>query len=159
MRKLKLYVETSVWSFFYADDAPESRDITKGFFESLPVSPYEIFVSEVVLRELGNAPEPKKTALAKLIERFDPTVLEVTDETEQLAALYIERGVVPASKKDDALHVGVATHYEIDAVVTWNYRHLANLRKSEIFNAVNLGSGYTKRLEIVTPMEVSGNEG
>ena len=32
MRKLKLYLDTSVWNFFFADDAPEKRDVTKDFF-------------------------------------------------------------------------------------------------------------------------------
>ena len=35
---------------------------------------------------------------------------------------------------------------------------LANLRKSELFNGVDLEKGYTKRLEMVTPMEVSRYE-
>jgi len=35
MRKLKLYLDTSVWNFFFADDAPEKRDITKEFFDSV----------------------------------------------------------------------------------------------------------------------------
>lgn len=29
MRKLKLYIETSTWNFFFADDAPEKMEITK----------------------------------------------------------------------------------------------------------------------------------
>ncbi len=35
MRKLKLYLDTSVWNFFFADDAPDKRDITKRFFDSV----------------------------------------------------------------------------------------------------------------------------
>jgi len=35
MRRLKLYLDTSVWSFFYADDAPEKKEITKRFFKSV----------------------------------------------------------------------------------------------------------------------------
>jgi len=158
MRKLKLYLETSVWSFFYAEDVPESMDITRRFFDSLPEGSYEIFLSEVVLRELGNAPEPRKTYFAELVEKFSPMKLEITDEIQQLATLYMERGIVPASKRDDALHVGIAAYYEMDAIITWNYHHLVNLRKSGLFNGVNLESGYTKRLEIATPMEVSSYE-
>jgi len=67
-------------------------------------------------------------------------------------------GIVPQDKRDDAFHVAIATASEMDALITWNYQHLANLRKSELFNAVNLERGYTKRLEIVTPMEVSRYE-
>ena len=158
MRKLKLYLDTSVWSFFFADDAPEKRDITKVFFESVSEGSYEIFFSEVVIRELNNAPEPKRTSFAKLLEKLNPTKLEITNEIEELASLYIERGVVPIAKRDDALHVSIASVYEMDAVITWNYHHLANLRKAEVFNGINLEQGFTKHLKIVTPMEVSRYE-
>ncbi|MFA4889347.1 MAG: PIN domain-containing protein [Candidatus Omnitrophota bacterium] len=158
MRKLRLYLETSVWSFFFADDAPEKRDVTKRFFDSASKEVYEIFFSEVVIRELNNAPEPRKTSFTELLKKFTPIKLEITDEIEELASLYIERRAIPAAKRNDALHVSVATIYELDAVITWNYQHLANLRRAEVFNGINLERGYTKHLEIVTPMEVSKNE-
>lgn len=158
MRKLKLYLETSVWNFFFADDAPEKRDMTKIFFASIRENLYEIFVSEVVIRELNNAPEPKRKTLLELVNKYAPVELETTEEANELTEVYMERGIVPQGKRDDAFHVAIATVSEIDAIITWNYQHLANLRKSELFNGVNLEKGYTKRLEIVTPMEVSRDE-
>jgi predicted nucleic acid-binding protein len=158
MKKLKLYLETSVWNFVFAVDAPEKMDITKSFFQAINENLYEIFISEIVIKEINDAPDPKKSALFKLINKHAPMELEVTEEAIELAGMYIKRGIVPKGKTNDALHIAVATVYEIDAVVSWNYQHLANLRKSELFNAANLESGYTKRLEIVTAMEVSKYE-
>ena len=43
---------------------------------------------------------------------------------------------------------------EMDAVVSWNFRHLANLRKAELFYSVNLSCGFHKKVEIITPWEV-----
>ena len=159
MRKLKLYLETSVWNFFFADDAPEKRDIIKEFFESVKKGVYDIHVSEVVFREVNNAPENKKTQLAKLIEQCVPARLDTVDEAEKLADIYLDKEIVPATKRDDALHIGIATVFEMDAVITWNYRHLANLRKVELFHSANLEAGYFKRIEIITPMEVIRDEG
>jgi predicted nucleic acid-binding protein len=99
MRKLKLYIETSVWNFFFAEDAPEKMEITKNFFASLKEGASEIFVSDVVLREIANAPEPKRTALAKLIEECAPAMLDVAPEAEDLAELYLDRGAVPPSQR------------------------------------------------------------
>ena len=45
---------------------------------------------------------------------------------------------------------------ELDAVVTWNYKHLANIRKAELFFGVNLEQGFHKKVEIITPWEVIG---
>ncbi len=158
MRKLKLYLDTSVWNFFFADDAPEKRDITKGFFDSIKEDIYEIFISEIVIREINNAPAPKRKILFDLVNEYVPVELEVTEEANELTEFYMERNIIPKGKKDDAFHVAIATVHEMDAIITWNYQHLANLRKSELFNGVNLERGYTKRLEIVTPMEVSSYE-
>ena len=34
MKKLKIYLDTSVINFLFADDSPEKQDITIEFFES-----------------------------------------------------------------------------------------------------------------------------
>ena len=80
------------------------------------------------------------------------------EEAEKLADTYLTRAIVPMAKRDDALHIAIATVFEIDAVITWNYRHLANIRKAELFYSVNLESGYPKRIEIITPLEVISDE-
>ena len=158
MRKLKLYIDTSVWNFFFADDAPEKRDVTKEFFALVQQGRYEIFISAVVVKEINDAPEPKKDQLGELIKTCPITELEITEEADELAKSYMNRGIVPEKKEDDALHVAIATVAEMDALVTWNFQHLANLRKAELFHSVSLEKGYFKKLEIVTPMEVSRYE-
>src|SRR3989338_9013752 len=60
MRKLKLYLDTSVWNFYYADDSPEKMEVTRQFFESLSSGNYEIYSSAVVIREIDNADENTK---------------------------------------------------------------------------------------------------
>ena len=156
MRKLKLYIETSAWNFVFADDSPEKMAITKEFFELVGKGVYEIYASTVVEAEISRAPEPIKTKLIALLNQYNPVMLELTTEAERLADGYIERGIIPEKKVEDALHVAVATLEELDAVVTWNYKHLANLRKAELFFSVNLARGFHKKVEIITPWEVIG---
>ena len=158
MRKLKLYLETSVWNFYFADDAPEERDVTKSFFDFVKKGAYEIYHSDVVLFEVNKASESKRKELLGLIDKCASVELGTTPEAEDLASKYISRKIVPASKREDALHVGVATVAEVDALITWNYQHLIGLRRSEIFHAVNLESGYLKKIEIISPREVETDE-
>jgi len=158
MRKLKLYLDTSVWNFYYADDAPEKMEVTRQFFESLKSGNYEIYSSAVVIREIGNADENTMSELITLMNKYMPIILEVNDEVDELADIYIAKGVVPEKKRDDALHIAIATVNEMDALVSWNYRHLANLNKKEKVHAVNIIHGFLKELEMITPMEVIGDE-
>ncbi len=78
MRKLKLYVDTSVWNFYFADDAPEKRDITKDFIDLVQKEQYEVFISEVVVKEINDAPELKRAQLAGLIKSCRVVELEIT---------------------------------------------------------------------------------
>ena len=158
MKKLKIYIETSTWNFLFADDAPEKKEITKTFFALTKKGTYEIYISEVVLREFDKAPSAKKVQLMGVIKEFEPIIITTTPNAEVLAQNYIKRKIVPENKMEDALHVGIATEAELDAVVTWNYQHLANLRREELFQSVNLEFRYLKRIEIITPMEVIGDE-
>jgi hypothetical protein len=66
--------------------------------------------------------------------------------------------VLPRSAEADATHAAVATVYELDALISWNLRHLANLNKMSKINAVNLACGYTKKLELITPLEVINHD-
>ena len=158
MKKLKLYIETSAWNFFFADDAPEKRDSTKEFFATIERGVYELFISNIMLIEIDKAPEEHRKLLMDLIGRCKPSEIQVTNAMQLLAEKYIQRKIVPAKKLEDALHVAIATVAELDAVITWNYRHLANLRKSELFYNVNLEEGYSKKIELITPLEVIDDE-
>lgn len=158
MRKLKFYLDTSVWNFYYADDAPEKMEITRLFFESLNKGNYQIYSSGVVIREIENADDATKASLIDLIKKCPPIMLNMDDEVVNLAALYIEAKIIPVNKRDDALHIAVSTVNEMDALVSWNYRHLANLNKKEKVRSLNLAQGYFKELEMITPMEVIGDD-
>lgn len=159
MKKLKLYLETSVWNFLFADDAPEKRDATIELFKLIKKGVYEIYISEIVLREFSGCKNPEiEERLLNLIEEYNPLEVPVTQEAEELSQCYLERGIVPIKKVEDALHVAIASVEEMDAVITWNFQHMANLRKSERFYGVNLEKGYAKHIPIITPVEVMSDE-
>ncbi len=158
MKKPQLYLETSVWNFYFADDAPEKREITLRFFDKVKQDEYEIFISDVVIEEIGRADDNKKRSLLNIIAEYSPTRLVIDEEVAELAQKYISEGVFPASKIEDAMHAAVATVFEVDALISWNLKHLANLKKMELINAINMKAGYFKRLELITPMEVSDEE-
>ena len=54
---MKLYLETTVPNFLFADDAPEKQNATKVFFDWLEISPDKLYTSELVFTELERTPE------------------------------------------------------------------------------------------------------
>ncbi len=155
MKRLKLYIETSVWNFYFADDSPEKKEVTIRFFELIKHGEYEIFISDMVFREIAKASDEKRALLSRLISEYQPKELELNDEIVHLAEKYIREGALPEKAADDSKHAAVASVYEMDALISWNLKHLANLKRMEKINGVNLKEGYSKRLELMTPMEVS----
>ena len=154
MHKPTIYVETSVWSYAFAEDAPESRKATLDFFELAREGVYELFLSEVVLDELSRAPDELARTLGKLVQEVRPVRLELDEEADRLAQQFLRLGAVPPSKIEDAQHVAVAVINELDMLVSWNYRHLVNIRKREAFQHISAMSGYYKPLHIISPLEV-----
>jgi len=53
MKKLKLYLDTSVLNFIFAEDAPDFKNVTIDFFENyVAKEKYDVFISSVVIREI-----------------------------------------------------------------------------------------------------------
>lgn len=158
MKKLKLYLDTTVWNYSFADDTPQHRDETLEFFQKVRLGLYEIFSSEMVVLEIGATRTFKREWMLKLLREIGPQKLEPLEEIEALADEYIRRKVLPKKSRIDALHVAYATVYEMDALVSWNFRHLANVNRRRQVMALNIERGYNFPVELVTPLEVLGDE-
>ena len=76
-----------------------------------------------------------------------------TEEAEDLAEEYLRAAVVSPKYADGALHVAICSTHRIPNLVSWNFRHLVNVRREAGFNAVNLLQGYAP-LSIVNPKEL-----
>jgi len=44
----------------------------------------------------------------------------------KLADRFVRRTVLPIKAGDDALHIALATEHDMDYLLTWNCKHIAN---------------------------------
>ncbi len=158
MKRLVIYLDTSVLNFLFADDAPEKRDVTVEFFEGVTHGKYEVYISDIVVDEIAKAEPAKRDVLLKTIKDYEIGFLEVTDEVVALANRIIQAGVVPIAKSQDALHVAVAVCNGADVLLSWNFKHLANINKERLVRALCLMEGYSDKIEMRDPMGVIGDE-
>ena len=152
-RPLRVYIETTVWNFPFADDAPERRDITRRFFEEVRAGRYEVYISTTVAEEIGRAPEPRRSQLQSLVDEIAPAVLEPSEEALALAREYIASGAVPESHRNDATHIAVAVLENMDLLVSWNFQHIVRVSTRRVVSATSRMAGY-REIEICTPEEV-----
>ncbi len=156
--KLSVYLDTSALNFLFAEDAPEKKEITLDFFENfLKPGVYSPFISDFVLQEINQATDPEKRAkLLGVIRDYYIELLALSNiaEIELLAGNYLREGVVPANKILDALHIATAVAHKIDYLVSWNYKHLANVNREKKVISVNIANNYLKPIRIITPIEL-----
>ena len=150
---MNLYLETTVPNFLFHDDAPEKQRVTQEFFRWAETSTDEFFISRAVMDEIELAPELKRTRMKDALARLRPSTLDTGPEAIELAERYVREGIVSAQFYPDALHVAIAVCGGLDIVVSWNLRHLVNVRRVERFNAVNRTLGLPV-VRIHTPEEV-----
>lgn len=148
---LRVYIETSVWSYAFAEDAPDHSAITHQFFDRCRQGAFECLVSQVVMDELEAARSPLRERMVGLVHEIAPAMVIVVDEARQLADAFLKHGAVPPSKPEDALHVAAAFSCRADVLVSWNFRHIANVRRAAKFNAVAVLEGHSHSVVIATP--------
>lgn len=153
MKKLKLYVETSVWSFLFADDAPEKKATTEKFFREVETGKYEIFISETVRAEFRAASDAKRKMLYGVVKRHDPVMLEADEEVRGLAEVYVRNDVLSRKHFRDLLHLAYASAHGMKALISWNQKHIVKMRTYDLVNAINRIQGYHE-IQICTPQEV-----
>ena len=160
MKKLKIYLDTSVINFLFADDAPEFKQITIDFFDKY-INDYEIFISDIVIFEINKTKDKKKKKqLLNVIEKYPIKLINIDDDNaiEKLADLYIIERIIPEKKREDALHIAISTVYDCDILLSWNFKHLANIKKQIAVNSVNQKEGFLKKLNLLSPLEVECEE-
>lgn len=150
--KLKLYLNTSVPNALYDETKPDRCELTKAFWKKL--KHYEVFISEITLEELRKTREidpQREELLLELVAQF--AILPLTQEAEKLASLYIKHAVIPEKHSNDALHLAIATVHHVNYLVSWNFRHLVNVRTNKQAQAVNSLYGYPA-IQIIAPPEL-----
>jgi hypothetical protein len=131
---------------------PEYANDSRRFFDQVRSDRVVAVISQVVIAELAAAPEPVRATLSGL----PPSAVEVVDVNTEMLELrdqYIQAGILGQRWADDAAHVAIATVARVDAIVSWNFRHILRLDKMKAYNQVNLLNGYGV-LTIITPREV-----
>lgn len=145
--KLGLYIETSVVGAYLDNGDQFRRDITIRWWEH-ELSEYRAFSSALVEREIERIAEPHRSGYLNLIRPLEK--LEIAEEVAILAEGYIERGIFHRKYLADAVHVALASFHKIDYLVTWNFGHIANVRKQARLRLFNTTAGFFSPV-IVTP--------
>jgi predicted nucleic acid-binding protein len=109
-------------------------------------------ISDITLDELELAPKKVQEILKQIPNRY-LKIVESNTETEELARQYILKNAVSEKFYLDALHIAIATYYNVTVLSSWNFKHIVNLDRIIKYNSVNIEMGF-KILEIRSPRDI-----
>ena len=153
---MKLYLETTMFNYYFDTERDGHADTVR-LFEKIRAGEYEAYTSIYALEELEDAPEPKRNQMLALIDEYKITVLPVTNESDQLADLYILENIIPARFRLDGAHIAVTSINGLDYVLSYNFKHINRARTKLLTGRINSKKGYGTVL-ICTAKEVLEDE-
>jgi len=152
MRTPKIYLETTLFNFYFDEDRDAHVDTVK-LFKMIAAGKYDAFTSTYVTDELEKAPKGKRDKMMSLITKYGITVLAPNVEAVRIADIYIAQGLIPQKYHTDGLHIAIATVNELDMIVSMNFQHIVKRKIKLATGTINTINGY-RAIEIYSPMEV-----
>lgn len=154
-----VYLETTVVSYLAAKP---SRDVviaghqqsTREWWENRKQD-FRIVASQLVIQESVRGDTEAIQYRLDILKELE--LLEISQDATTLARAMIERGVVPETSLEDALHVALAVVNDCKYLVTWNYRHLAGAGVRARIESFCRDEGY-EPVVICTPEELLEDE-
>jgi len=158
MEKPRIYLETTVFSFYHETreygEYPKYKTQVREIFERIKAGEFEPYTSIFVMDEIENEKNAEKLEkIRKLIAKHDLTFLEITDEADRMAKLYVQEGAVSPTWETDAAHIAMATVNGLDFIVSLNFTHIVRPWTIERVRRVNRREGY-QGIGIYKPEEV-----
>ena len=149
-----VYVETSIVSYL---SARPSRDVIIAAHQRLTRqwwkgrSSYRVFVSQIVRDEAAAGDPAARARRLRVIRGI--SALAVGENAIRLAGELIRSGALPKKATVDAFHIGIAAAHQIDYLLTWNCKHIANATMRGTIEAICRSAGLTPPI-ICTPEEL-----
>jgi hypothetical protein len=135
---------------------PEFREWSRRLLRDIQIGVFRLFLSDLIAAEIEDAPKEVQTYFFAF-EECAAEILSLTPEAAELAEDYLRHKILSARYRDDARHIAMATVAGVDILVSWNFRHIVQYKKIQMFNAVNIEMGY-KAILIHSPREVSAHD-
>ncbi len=157
--RTKIYVDTSIVSYLSQEDSPERMASTIEFWNEIKRrDDFDIYLSDVTLAEISDCYEPKRTFMQKKLSEIQFNFLEKDDDAEKLAQQIIDLGILTEKSHDDCLHIAIAVLEACNYIVSWNFKHLVNVKTINGVRAITNLKGFSP-IDIITPeMLIKGDD-
>ena len=159
MKKLKLYLDAS--AIGYLDEQTnlsEQKDMLS-LWEDIKQGKYDVSLSEVTLNEINAIKNVDKVnTLLQYLAEISYETITINDEINKIAALVKSNQLLSDKHENDRLHIGCAVVAGCDILVSYNFKHLVNVKTIKGVRGIASLSGYNS-IDIMTPAMFTNDEG
>jgi len=152
MKKLKLYLDAS--AIGYLDEQTSLKEMSDmlSLWESIKQGKYDVVLSEITLDEINaNLNTDKVNTLVQFLAEIQYDTITLNDEINRIAELVKSNQLLISDKhQNDRLHIGCAIVNGCDILVSYNFKHLVNVRTIKGVRGIASLSGYNS-IDIMTP--------
>ncbi|MDR3239908.1 MAG: PIN domain nuclease [Clostridiales bacterium] len=158
MKKFKLYLDTSVISHLDQQDAPDKMAETRLLWDKIKAGVYDVVISDVDIRELNKCEEKKRTTLYQYLDEITYIKVDTSDRADEIAERLVDLGILKQTNFADCRHIANAIVTGCDAIVSWNFKHIVNMKTQNGVKAIALLEGYDDLLVVTPSFLIGGDE-
>lgn len=111
---------------------------------------YQVYISDIVIQEINNCKEDKLQILRDYLKQIEYDIIETDNRTIELAEKFIDFGILRQKSFDDCQHIAAAILAGCDIIVSWNFKHIVNVKTIRGVKVITTLEGY-KDLLIYPP--------
>ncbi|MCR4318105.1 MAG: type II toxin-antitoxin system VapC family toxin [Planctomycetes bacterium] len=159
MKKPKVYLETSFISHICARSSKDvttlsHQKLSKIWWENFS-GDFQMYVSQLVHDEAARGDQAAASRRLKMLCDFP--VLDLNEKVRQLVNELMREKIVPKESVEDAFHISFAAVHNMDYLLTWNCKHIANATKRQAIVNICEKTGFRCPV-ICTPEELIDEE-
>ena len=151
MKKLRIYLDTSVISYLDQQDTPEQMKQTQELWEIFKTDKYDVIISDIAFSEISKCSDEKIKILNNYINQVDYIEYNPTEEAKELVTQLIEEGVLTDKQITDCYHIASAILSDCNIILSWNFKHLVNIDTINGIRRINLKNRFNSFIDIYPP--------
>ena len=154
---MRIYIESTIPSYVVARPARDllqaaRQQLTKDWWDFRRAK-HELYTSQVVVDEIADGEAAMAQQRLELMAGIP--LLDLTAEANSLTKEILASGLLPADADRDAAHIALATVHEMDILLSWNCRHIANAAIQARLRRLAGEAGFALPV-LCTPDELTG---
>jgi len=156
MKKLKIYLDTTIISYLDQKEKPDRMAETHKLWDKIKNSEFEAVISDIAIAEISACSEDKKNALFKYLSQIDYALISSNEKSIEIATKMVDLNILKQKSILDCQHIANAILSGCDAIVSWNFRHIVNHKTMMGVKAISALEGRSELLIYTPPVLIEG---